>query len=643
MNGRSYLSNDYSALKYLTKSKFKQGLECPNKLTANFKSSAKDIDFLSALADGGFQAEELSRLHYKGGTLIKESSYEISTDKTNSLIIQGDCIIYEAAFLYKNLFVRTDILVKSGNTIKVIEVKAKSFDSSIRDTFINNSGKIRSEWRFYLFDLAFQKYVVKKSFPDYNVESYLMLADKSKKSSIDGLNQLFQISDNNTRTGIEVKVNSINQIGDPIMQEVNLTKLTDDIIELSIHKMHNLTFNELLNNFTDLYTNQKHINWSDYNGHVCKDCWMQQYQIEDKDKLRPNIYELWQFRNHSKYLKSKIFFFDQLNESEFYEPFNNSLSVKNRQWLQIQKRVKESKNENVEHYLDSKNLKEEMLQWKFPLHFIDFETCTSALPFTKGRHPYEQIAFQYSHHIIYADGRVEHKSEYINAEPGVFPNYDFVRQLKKDLEKDFGSIFKYATHENSILNAIYTQLLDSDEYDKEELINFIKSITNNKQKNILLWKGERDMIDMCELVKKYFYDAYMKGSNSIKVVLPAVIKICSFIKEKYTKPIGEINLTSLNFSDNHVWINEDCIDPYDSLPPPNYSEVNKPIGMIDKLNNGGDALIAYAKIQYVEMSPNEREIIKQSLLKYCELDTLAMVMIYEFFASELKIHHFSKN
>ena len=38
------------------------------------------------------------------------------------------------------------------------------------------------------------------------------------------------------------------------------------------------------------------------------------------------------------------------------------------------------------------------------------------------------------------------------------------------------------------------------------------------------------------------------------------------------------------------------------------------------------------------MSRDEREIIKQSLLKYCELDTLAMVMIYEFFVSELKIH-----
>ena len=99
----------------------------------------------------------------------------------------------------------------------------------------------------------------------------------------------------------------------------------------------------------------------------------------------------------------------------------------------------------------------------------------------------------------------------------------------------------------------------------------------------------------------------------------------------------------MNFTDDHRWIKEGYIDPYASLPNPDYSEVNNPIGMINKLNNGGDALIAYAKIQYLEMSSAEREIIKKSLLKYCELDTLAMVMIYEFFASQLQIHNFQTN
>ena len=58
--------------------------------------------------------------------------------------------------------------------------------------------------------------------------------------------------------------------------------------------------------------------------------------------------------------------------------------------------------------------------------------------------------------------------------------------------------------------------------------------------------------------------------------------------------------------------------------------------MIEKLNNGGEALMAYAKIQYFNMSNDERNILKDSLLKYCELDTLAMVIIYEFFSHNLK-------
>ena len=49
-----------------------------------------------------------------------------------------------------------------------------------------------------------------------------------------------------------------------------------------------------------------------------------------------------------------------------------------------------------------------MDKWKFPLNFIDFETSMSALPFNKGRRPYEQIAFQFSHHTVNEDGIIRH-------------------------------------------------------------------------------------------------------------------------------------------------------------------------------------------------------------------------------------------
>jgi len=49
----------------------------------------------------------------------------------------------------------------------------------------------------------------------------------------------------------------------------------------------------------------------------------------------------------------------------------------------------------------------------------------------------------------------------------------------------------------------------------------------------------------------------------------------------------------------------------------------------DELRDGGAALTAYARMQFEEMTDYEREEIRKALLKYCELDTMAMVMIYE--------------
>lgn len=627
-------------MKYLTKSKFKEGIKCPFRLTNDFIKEIEEDSFLSSLADGGFQAEELSRLHYPNGVLITDSDHNTSLEKTNSELNKINSTIYEAAFIYENLFIRTDILSKSKNKIKLIEVKAKSFNSRDKNILLNSHNQISSNWKPYLFDLAFQKFVVEKSNPHFKISACLMLADKSKKASIDGLNQLFQITNKNSRTGIEVKIKSIDEIGNSIMEELDITSLINDIIYKDIHKVHGLSFQELINVFSNIYSNNKNLEWSNFINHFCIDCWMSQFKISVENKLRPNIFEIWNFRNQKIYIDKNIFFLDQLHESDFNERSITHLTVQNRQWLQIESRVNQINNKDSNFYLDEKNLKSQMNSWKFPLHFIDFETCTSALPFTKGRYPYEQIAFQYSHHTINSNGKIEHKTEYINTEPGLFPNFHFIRQLKKDLQNDEGSIFKYATHENSILNSIHEQLLDSKEEDRLELMNFIESITNKKSKNKLIRKGNRDMIDMCELVKKYFYHPYMKGSNSIKTVLPTIIQISDFIRTKYSKPLHQINLTSLNFLENHVWIKDEEKDPYNSLPTPDLSQVLDPVGQIDKINNGGEALTAYAKIQYMSMSNLERNIISEALLKYCELDTLAMVMIYEFFAHNLKIHKF---
>jgi hypothetical protein len=60
-----------------------------------------------------------------------------------------------------------------------------------------------------------------------------------------------------------------------------------------------------------------------------------------------------------------------------------------------------------------------------------------------------------------------------------------------------------------------------------------------------------------------------------------------------------------------------------------FDKCDQLISSNEEIKDGGAAMTAYAKMQFEEMSVYERNELTKSLLQYCELDTLAMVMIYE--------------
>ena len=482
-----------------------------------------------------------------------------------------------------------------------------------------------------------------------------MLADKSKEAPVEGLNQLFRISKTaGNRTGIKKKVNSIEEIGGSVLGKINIDSILNEI-ETGKHLCYNkLNLEQSINVFSEHYTADKFFNspvsYSNCKG--CefiateeeltagtksgfKECWSKQMGWEEEDFSKANTFGIWNFRRGNRLFEEGKIFLDDLDEDDIgVRTEAGKISSSERQWIQVEK----TRTGDSEPYILKEELRQEMSRWEFPLNFIDFETSATALPFNKGRRPYEQVAFQFSHHTVDETGTVKHESEYINFTPGNFPNFQFVRELKKALEKNNGSIFKYAAHENSILNAIFQQLKESDEPDKEELQEFIKSISHSTGNSPDDWCGERDMIDLCEVVKNYYYDPHMGGSNSIKAVLPAVLNSSKYLQQKYSKPLKEIGLSSKNFYPEHVWLeveNGKVLSPYKMLPPlfADWTEeqLEATVSGMEDIADGGAALTAYGKLQYTDMPEEERLAIKQSLLKYCELDTLAMVMIYEYF------------
>lgn len=201
------------------------------------------------------------------------------------------------------------------------------------------------------------------------------------------------------------------------------------------------------------------------------------------------------------------------------------------------------------------------------------------------------------------------------------------------MEGDNGTIFRYSHHENTILNKIKGQLERSDEADKDELISFIESITKG---------GPRAMVDLAELVLKYYYHPLMKGSYSIKVVFPSVLNSSEYIKSRYSKAIyGTDEMKSLNLKDK-VWIKYDedgttVLNPYKLLDPVssylNMTEEDmekmETLGEEETIANGGAALAVYSKLQFTDEKMTDA--LEKALLCYCELDTLAMVFIWEYF------------
>lgn len=646
---------------HLTKSLFQLALSCPAKLfyagkTVYANRSLED-SFLASLAEGGFQIGALAKRYYPEGIEVDADNTAKALQQTALLMQRDEVVIFEAVFSHGSLLVRTDILVKKGNCLELIEVKAKSFNPGT-DSFYNKNGSLSTGWKSYLYDVAFQKHVLRRAMPDMDIQAYLMLADKSALCPEDGLNQMFRISrDERGQTKVVVSPKleprhlhpsmliqvpadeACEQIYGIVLKLADETFSFDEYVDkLAEHvvrgeKIHN-PISSVCGGCEFRATEQER-----QQGMKCgfRECWTEQLRWTDADFKEPTVLDIWNYRRKDALMaQGRIKLKDVLSEDITIKPDKKpGMSPSQRQWLQVEK----VQAQDTSPWVDTEGLSAEISTWRFPLHFIDFETSMAAIPFNKGRHPYEGIAFQFSHHVVERGGTVRHAGEYLNTQPGVFPNYAFIRELKRQLEGDLGTVFRYADHENTFLNIIHQQLMDdtAPPDDRDELCTFIRSITKSSGSSLVQWEGHRNMVDMLEMVKRYYYHPTTNGSNSIKRVLPAVLDSSELLQNKYSKPIygAATGMPSLNYKD-WVWVKQDesgnVMDPYKLLPPMFQdlsTQENELISQDNEIRDGGAALAAYARMQFEEMSDYEREQINAALKKYCELDTLAMVMIYE--------------
>ena len=163
----------------------------------------------------------------------------------------------------------------------------------------------------------------------------------------------------------------------------------------------------------------------------------------------------------------------------------------------LQERIKECVINNEEFI--SNALEDELKNVEYPVHFLDFETVSPAIPRYAGTRPYKAIPFQWSDHILAENGTLEH-NEYLCID-NKDPREEFACTLLDALGKN-GTIFIYATYEKGII---------------EDLADYFPQLSNDLLLIIDRFK------DLCALIKRYFYHPGFHGSFSLKSVLPALV------------------------------------------------------------------------------------------------------------------------
>lgn len=202
-----------------------------------------------------------------------------------------------------------------------------------------------------------------------------------------------------------------------------------------------------------------------------------------------------------------------------------------------------------------KKSSEELVNVKFPAHYLDFETMSTAIPLYPNVAPYAQIPVQYSIHTCSAVNEIQSHKEYLAGHTKDC-RLELAERLIQDLDGD-GSIFVYSGFEQRII---------------KDLTHWFPQLETSTY-NII-----SRMIDLEKIIRETIYHVDLHGSYSIKKVLPALV------------------------------------------PDLSYNDL--------AINNGDMASSVYVYMVMGKYDEKEIEKHRKDLLKYCQLDTEAMVRLH---------------
>ena len=551
----------------ITENEFCLGSSCPTKILHS-RANLPRNDRDNSFAD--WMIAETGKIHALATVLFPSAvDAHNSIEETRRLLADHE-FVANARFEYKNASCKVDFVEQSAGKMRLYSVLAKPWDPRRHEQrleFHNQAGNIRREWREHFELVAMRALVVRRLFPEIRLICKAVVPIKGVAAAVEGLHRCF---------GREGKKWILCESAG-LPEAARLLRVVDVTREATAVAAAVSTRVDALDRFA-ISPEKPELRYS------CKKC-------EFKMGVGRSGFDVcWgplaDVNPHMFDLAYMYFVKDQDGQ-----PAADRLAKEGRVSLfdipeeQIEGEYAERQLLQLEgsksgQEIIGPGLADEMKEAVYPLHFLDIETVRSLVPVHRGSTVAGLTLFQFSvHRSNRPNGELEHLS-WLNTD-AADPNPRFLSALRAALG-DAGTVLIWTKYEENSFHELVSELIGTatEGPDFDWLTRFLSS-------------GR--ILDMHELCFRHYWHPRMKGRTSIKVVLPAVWSGDSAVKK--TPRYAE-------FTD----------DPYTVL---------KAAGAV---SDGCDAMQAYLALQ----TPERREGMAAQLLRYCGVDTLAMVFVWDY-------------
>lgn len=614
-------------MQYLTKSDVALAKSCPTKLyykKMGYPSDESDLPLRRYTGQVRWMLRMLFQLQFQDGIPIRSTDTESASAITLAYINCLEVTLLDATLVVDNLLAFYHVLQKRGDTITFWEIKGKALDRDEPDLS-------KAEFRSALRDAAFKVLILKRLFPSYEIRVSVAFVNRRFLNPVEGLRGRFRTLPSQEDPNFlimelqgsaeELRKLDILTVVDATAQVAELvTELAPEVDRLSDSIYPTPT--KLIN-----------PNGLEPNG-IGRHCFSCPFTLSNQDHPVSGFHECWGAAGHT------VPFIGWLRSGSNLEGIDSLIAKGETSLLSVKPEhlvrangepvsgasalLRQVKHTSLGSEWRHPLLAKRMHELVFPLHFVDFETLTPAIPHHAGMGPYQMLAFQWSCHTLTAPNAsslIHH--EWIHEGKGS-PNAAFLQNLKNAIGNS-GTLVVFGTHELRVLKLLLNEL-DAMPFVDRDLRAWLADVLDPELPKL-------HSVDFHAIASEYYLHPDMGNRSSLKKLVAAVLR---------TNPSPRALRWLRHFTPSLSLEQRDDtgkqVDPYSLLPEPfahiAESDSEKAVALLGSQNTvrqGALAMALYEELKYGWMQePGPlRNALLNAMLLYCRLDSLSLALLWE--------------